>query len=455
MVARYLVQLQRGTRPAPLPFAAFAAALVFITHSPLALAQTDEPPKAILGQAESIELSHTERKPSTLTWKTSVGTAVPKDTHVIYRFPKTSYPQVAIVAAYDPQTRSPVVDRVIMVGTPTVEVRSEPNVKVTVRVDEKPFGPIGTDSKGLARLKIEAPPGLVNVKTFATDSYDNVTEGELALNPPPFPRVLVLCAPTEEAAYIVELNERGDFVDTPTFEAHVVNGSATAPEPVSPGIFRLPLQVQNPTPEWKTVTVNVQHSGFSDSCAFKVAPPPPSEPFKLNGTVTPIEPEFTLFVAANAGLSTNFGLLTGPWVSLQGSYPFSSTRDGLRVELTVGYTHSNTDVTTEDGQELELTVDSIPVLVGPRYVFASGLLHLSAAVHGGLSFTSESLIGPLTDQAATATPLWFGGDVGAGYWLGSADVGLNVGYSHAPIEQPDVSGNVAGFRVTVRYERGF
>ncbi len=205
----------------------------------------------------------------------------------------------------------------------------------------------------------------------------------------------------------------------------------------------------------KTIDVEVKLAGFTDSCSFKVSPPPPSEPFKLQGTVTPIEPQFTLFVGAGAGFATNFGLLSGPWVNLQGSYPFSSTRDGLRVELAVGYTHANSTVSTDDGQDLELTVDSIPLLVGPRYVIAWGLLQVSAGAHAGVSFTSESLVGTLTDQATNTTPFWFGGDLGVGYWIGSGDVGIDVGYSYAPIDQADISGNVAGLRATLQYERGF
>lgn len=409
-------------------------------------------PSALLGQTQDVPLP--QANPG-LMWKANVGSVETLDGAVSYRLPKTSFPQVALVGAYDAESRSPVVHRVLLVGSPTVEIRSEPNVKVTVAVGERTFGPVMTDAKGLARLKIEAPPGVESVKTFATDSHENVTEGQLALNPPPFSRTLLLCAPSEDAAYVVEVDETGEFVATASFETQTGEAVAEQPVSVAPGVFRVPLRITIPTTEPKTVTVTVRHAGTTDSCSFEVAPPPPSEPFKLNGTVTPIEPEVTLFVGVEAGVSTNFGRLFGPWAALHVSYPFSSTREGLRAELAVAYTRSQSDVTTDDGQALELTVDSIPVLLGPRYVFAFGQLQVSAAIHGGISFTSESLVGSLTDQATTATPIWFGGDVGGAFWLGGGTVGVNVGYSYAAINEPEVSGNVAGLRATLRYEHGF
>lgn len=434
---------------------ALAVALLLAGHAGLVQAQVNDAHSLLLGTQAFVTLPAPGPEVPASEWKASVGTAVASATELRFEVPKTTYPQVALVGTYDAKARTPIVHRVLLVGQPTVEIRSEPNVEVSVRVGERSFGPTATDAKGVARLKIDAPPGTATVKTFATDSHGNVTEGQLALNPPAFPKALVLCAPIEDAAYVVEVDEYGTFVTTPSFRTRVREATASAPESVAPGVFRLPLGVQNPTKDWKTVTVTVEHAGFSDSCAFKVAPPPPSEPFKLQGTVTPIEPEFSLFLAANAGFATNFGLLAGPWVSVQGSYPFSSTRQGLRADLAVGFLHSTSDVPAEDGQTLELTVNSIPLLLGPRYVFVWGLFDLSVAAHAGLSLTNESLVGPLIDQASSSIPLWFGGDVGFAWWIGSGDVGVRVGYSYAPIDQPDVSGNVAGLRATVQYERGF
>lgn len=448
MVARSLVTTSRWIAAALL----CASSLCAQPDAPHEAATAVPVASALLGQTQHVPLP--QPKPG-LTWKANVGTVEVSDAALSYRLPQTSFPQVAIVGAYDAENRTPVIHRVLLVGSPTVEIRSEPNVSVTVAVGERTFGPVSTDTKGLTRLKLEAPPGVESVKTFATDAHGNVTEGQLALDPPPFSRTLLLCAPAEEAAYVVEVDETGEFVDTATFEAETIEAVAEKTVPIAPGVFRIPLRIQTPTIDWKRVTVTVRHAGMTDSCSFKVAPPPPSEPFKLSGSVTPIDPEVTLFVGVEAGMSTNFGRVLGPWGALHVSYPFSSIRRGLRVELAVAYTHSQSDVATDDGQGLELTIDSIPVLIGPRYVLAFGLLQVSAAVHGGISFTSQSLVGPLTDQATTATPLWFGGDIGGALLLGGGAVGVNVGYSYAAIDEAEVSGNVAGLRAILRYEHGF
>lgn len=186
--------------------ATLTAVVGLLTGGQLALAQStpaqaddteiaSPPPTALLGQVQAIPLPiKSAAAPAALTWKTSAGTVANADEDTTFQLPKTSYPQVALIAAYDAVTRNPVVRRVLLIGSPTVEVLSEPNVKVTVVVGERTFGPALTDKKGLARLKIEVSPGVSSVKTLATDSYGNVTEGMIALNPPPFPRVLVLCA---------------------------------------------------------------------------------------------------------------------------------------------------------------------------------------------------------------------------------------------------------------------
>ncbi len=218
-----------------------------LTLGSSALAQAEDVHTVLLGQAPTTSLPLPAGVPSALAWKASVGTVTASAQSLSFELPKTTIPQVALLAAYEPTTRTPVVQRVLLIGSPTVEIRSEPNVKVTVGLGERNFGPVSTDGKGLARLKIEAPPGVGSVKTLATDSYGNVTEGQLALNPPPFPRVLVLCAPSEEAAYVVEITEQGDFAPTPSFDTRISDGDIKPTETVSPGIFRPPLGVQNPT----------------------------------------------------------------------------------------------------------------------------------------------------------------------------------------------------------------
>src|SRR5688572_11195900 len=121
--------------------------LVAKSVSAQASAETQAVRTALLGQEQQVQLpAPSGVNASELTWKANVGTANATPEGPSYQLPKTSFPQVALVGAYDPKTRTPLVHRVLLVGSPTIEIRSEPNVKVTVDVGGQEFGPTSTDA---------------------------------------------------------------------------------------------------------------------------------------------------------------------------------------------------------------------------------------------------------------------------------------------------------------------
>lgn len=387
-----------------------------------------------------------------LVFTTNVGHVEPIDaSHLAYTASSKHAPQVAVIAAYDPQAQAPVVHFVRLIGSPTIEVKSEPNVNVTVQVGKESFGPQRTNSAGLAQFAVQVPPGVDSATTTATDSHGNVTKGELPLNPPPYQRILALCASAESALYVVEVTPHGQPASKPSFKVQAGALTAATPTRVSDGVFRVALSTTTPTTEVLQAEVRANADGFSSACALEIAPPPTSLPYTLVGKVVPLDPPYPWFAGLNLGWLTNTNRISGPLVSARFGYSPAARHAGLRLEGELGFSQSHDELLTTDNQSLELAVQTWPLFVTGRYVLDLGPVAPMAAINLGAALSRAKASGGnvLTDESFL-TP-WFGAALGGMWWRGHHEVTAEASYAYANHGSGAVQGNVAGLRFTLGY----
>lgn len=390
---------------------------------------------------------------SPLVWSTNVGRVeATKPATLRYTPASKHFPQVAIIAAYDPTAQKPVVHFIQLIGSPTIEVKSEPNVSVTVEIGDTSFGPQRTNSAGVALVPVEVPPGTITATTVATDSHGNVTRDDLPLNPPPYPRILTLCASTESAIYVLEVDHDGKPATTPTFRIQSASASTESATPLRPGVFRVAVRSREPLTKPELVELRASADAFSSACTLELRPPPVALPYTLDGKVVPRDPAYPWLVGVHVGWLTNTNRISGPWVSARGGYALSESHHGLRLELEAGFSQSSTTVLTTDNQELDLSVRTFPIFATARYVLEWGTVHPMAAIHLGAAFSRAKATGSnvLTDESFT-TP-WLGASVGGAWWLGRHELTAELGYASAKHSTGSVLGNVGGLQVTLGYQ---
>ena len=400
-----------------------------------------------------VNFSPESRYLAQLPWAVTSGNVTPlaNGSGLSYSAPEKQYPQVVILGAYNPRSKKPVVHLLQLIGAPTVEVDSEPNVDVVVEVAGVSFGPRRTDRSGTALVPVEVPPGIDTAITLATDSHGNVTRGELPLNPPDFPRGLALCSTDEPAVYVVEVSRRGEPVTRPSFEVRAAGLSARDPEVVAPGVFRVELTANPKHAETQLHEVRVVLEGNTSSCTLTTTPPASIMPYVLRGSVAPLDPDGHWSMGAHVGWLTNGERVSGPWGSLLVGYSFSGRPAGLRAEAELGYSQTSTSLITTDNEPVELDVRTWPLFLTARYVLDFGSVHPSAALNLGVAVTEARAAGEalLTDETFV-TP-WLGGAAAVWWWLGQHEVGAEVGYALAERSTGAVVGNVAGARFLFDY----
>lgn len=388
-----------------------------------------------------------------LPWEVTSGTASPlaDGSGLYYSAPERHYPQVVLVGAYNSRSRGPTVYLLHLVGAPTVEVDSEPNVDVVVEVAGTSFGPRRTNHSGVALVPVEVPPGVDTAVTWATDSHGNVTRGELSLDPPAFPRVLAVCSPDEPVVWVVEVSPRGEPVTSPSFEVHATGLTPKEPEAVSPGVFRVAVTGSVDGSEPQDYEVRATLDGSTSSCTLTRTPSPVILPYVLQGNIVPIAPSGHWSVGAHLGWLTNGERVSGPWGSLLVGYAFSGAPVGLRAEAEFGYSQSSSSLLTTDNEPVELEVRTWPFFLTARYVLDLGVIHPSAALNIGAEVTEARAAGDAVLTSETFVTPWFGGAAAIWWWLGQHEVGAEIGYAFAEHPTGAIIGNVAGSRFLFDY----
>jgi hypothetical protein len=124
-----------------------------------------------------------------------------------YLPPAERYPQVAllVVELASSARRMHVAARIMLEGATVVPFHTSPGASVTMRIVDRNFGPVVADRQGRVEIPIQVPPGIRAGTARAVDQYGAARETEVDLQQAPFPRVLVLAAPTLDVGSFSEI----------------------------------------------------------------------------------------------------------------------------------------------------------------------------------------------------------------------------------------------------------
>jgi hypothetical protein len=361
-----------------------------------------------------------------------------------YELPSERYPGVALLAAQGAAAHQFASLRIELMGYPTVDIRSEPSVSVVVQAESARFGPVVTDPRGRARLEIAVPPGVSEVTTLATDQRGNVRERTLALEPPPFSRLLAVCAPQESAVYVLAVDERGEPGRRAEFHVQAEGASAARAEALAPGLFRVDVR---PEPGTDEIEVHTTLGEEELHCNLPGAP-------ASRATEAPAEashPRAPLLLGVQLGASSNLAKVAGPWGALQLALPLGGLESGWRLEAQAGYTRSEARLESKTGEALNLKLDTLPVAGSIRYGLALGRWQGSAAASLGVAWVNLQADRSSGQERYSALPLWVGGAVRGAYLFSGGEAGLELGYSQAQVHEEAIRGNAAGLRASLGY----
>jgi hypothetical protein len=423
------------------------------------------PSELVAGQTEGVDLEIVETRPGAAKHEPQLyvnsGTlsALRRTGNgrwvTTYTLPNEKYPQVILVAAYDAEHKQLAELRMQLLGAPLVVVQSEPRVLLEVRNGVRKFGPIRTDDKGRAELRIIVPPGLNEVATFATDAFGNVSESSLPLHLPRFSRFFPVCAAAEQAVYVLTTDLHGAPQLDAEFRVHANGLHIDPPTTQAPGLYRFAFRPEQLNTVETQVSVSVSAASETRTCVAKLLPSPTPPAAADSGRKQSQAADSTPPVHFIGGLllggSTNLGKLNGFWGGLRGAYPFSQTRAGLRLEVEAAYLRSTNTTTTEDGRALKLALDALPLAANLRYVLPVGAWEPNLALGVGVTLSQVVAGGSDSRAVARATPVLFGGALGLGLALGTGTVQVEAGYWYSNLDSAGITGNVHGLRAGLGY----
>ena len=159
---------------------------------------------------------------------------------VKYTPPVARYPQVAIFALVSRDGNQFVWSRVPLRGAAVVELTSDPNVSVSVKVGDAKFGPVYTDAKGRAALPVLVPPGISQAESAATDALGNVRAQTISLDVPEINPLL--CVGPRESTHgflIFATDAKGQPAANLPLQAQATTVTVTETTAETEGVYRV------------------------------------------------------------------------------------------------------------------------------------------------------------------------------------------------------------------------
>jgi hypothetical protein len=125
-----------------------------------------------------------------------------------YLAPNGRFPQVAIIvvdlAGGGQHLRA--ITRLALHAAAEMPFHTSANAWVTVRVEDRSFGPVRADGQGNVTIPIVVPPGVRQGRARATDAYGSTRETLVDLQPASFNQLLIMAAPQFEAGNFAEVS---------------------------------------------------------------------------------------------------------------------------------------------------------------------------------------------------------------------------------------------------------
>ena len=142
-----------------------------------------------------------------------------------YLAPASHFPQVAMIVI-DLVGRGQhlrATTRIALAATAEMPFRTSPNASVSMRIEDRIFGPARADAQGNVAIPIVVPPGVRDGLARATDPSGSTRETLVYLQPAPFTQLMIVTAPQFEVGSFAEVST---FAVTARGEP-VVGGSTT------------------------------------------------------------------------------------------------------------------------------------------------------------------------------------------------------------------------------------
>ncbi len=414
------------------------------------------PDSMVLGLDKKAELSVRSQEEG-LRFYTNVGSVSPAQTRdgqvrVVYRPPATRFPQVAIVVVASPD-RSLVAWRILkLAAQPTIDIESIKHADVVAHVGGRSFGPVRTDTEGNARLPIIAPPGLHEVELSTTDRLGRVSTSRMKLGAPNFPKFLTLCPEGEARNMLLFVSDPvGQPAQSAEFEFST-QGRVGVVKSVVPGLWAVGLEKDSVDSNLLISSAVVGDPLSRSECSWK-----PSSPITpslahvsslAKGKADLPHAADLRWAAVSLGYSTNLGIVRAPSVKAQLGWRTPYWERSLVVGASVGFYRSeNTDST-----QVSLQLRAIPVVATIHYEQGGRAATIFGGVGAGVVYSifKISSVQSGVREIRIARPVG-GGFLGGRYPLGPGYLQLQGGYWLAPIDEPEVSGNLYGLALDLGY----
>lgn len=159
---------------------------------------------------------------------------------VRYTPPVARYPQVAIFALVSRDGNQFAWSRVALRGSAVIELSSDPNVSVSVKVGDGKFGPVQTDNRGRAAVKVLVPPGIKQAESAATDALGNVRTQIISLDVPEI-HPLLCVGPREstEGFLVFATDDKGEPAANVPLRAEATTVTVTKTAAETEGVYRV------------------------------------------------------------------------------------------------------------------------------------------------------------------------------------------------------------------------
>ncbi len=285
--------------------------VVLLVGSPLAIAGplAMHAPKKLLATDATAQISVRKPRKGTLKLLANVGhlseleRASGGRLRATYTPPAKRFPQVAIIVAVSEQDGVFDWISIPIYGSPMVRISSEPRAEVIARIAGAEFGPVRTDRRGRARLKVTVPPGVSRGVTVATDRLGNTKEASLVLGVPPFNRLVAVCPSGGSRLLLFAVSSVGAADANAKFSLSASPGSLGQPVSVAPGVFAVELSAGENVRDAADSQIRAQLTGEHASTASCRAPLPWEPPTRLTTALERAE-----FVAGSSSLRVTVDL---------------------------------------------------------------------------------------------------------------------------------------------------
>jgi hypothetical protein len=376
---------------------------------------------------------------------------------VAYTLPVQHYPQRALIALVSDDGAKVAWTSIALHGSAHVEIQSEPEVLVEVRVGQNLYGPTTTDRAGHAELAVEVPPGYDTAVSVATDALGNQKERDIALGVPAVARVLSVCVertPLQLLAFVVD--GTGAQQSGAQLQASGTNVRVRSATELGHGMYRIVFDPVDAAGAGTKVQLSaaLRAQAATASGCDSVIPSSAPQPSRQQPMPDDAAHSGTRFVVGlQGGYLTNFAKVHGPLLQLIAAARLPVLRHAIGVGLQLGYHASQSAGPSADQLErIDTRLSGLSALGRASYTFALDPVELWLFGAAGVLFVSSRVSGPLAgtvreSNGVVSYSVGAGADVSAG----PGRVGLELSYTRAMLDARALHGNAAGFGATLGY----